>query len=95
MRVKNYMESVVYSMLRPVLRKVEMCKCKKCLLDVAAIALNNLPPKYIVSEKGLIYTEIEALKQQFEVDVITEIIKAAEIVRKNCKHQDQIRKSKI
>ena len=24
----------------------EMCKCEDCMLDVAAIALNSLPPRY-------------------------------------------------
>ncbi len=51
-QIKNYMEDVVFGQMKEVLADINMCTCEKCLLDVAAIALNDLPPKYVVTEKG-------------------------------------------
>ncbi len=33
-----------------------MCKCQDCILDIAALALNNVKPMYRVSLLGSLYT---------------------------------------
>lgn len=88
-QIKNYMEEIVFSLLKDVLEDVNVCNCDKCVLDIAAIALNELPSKYIVSEKGELYSKIDSLRQQFEVDVISAITKAAVLVKRNPRH-DQV-----
>jgi competence protein ComFB len=86
-QLKNYMEEVVFLIIRDIIKNMKVCTCKKCSLDIAAIALNDLPPKYIVSEKGELYSRIDGLKQQFEVDVITAVTKAITIVKNNPRHE--------
>jgi len=86
-QIKNYMEEIVFNLMKEILEDINMCSCDKCILDIAAIALNDLPPKYIVTEKGELYSKINALKQQFEVDVISAITKAAVIVKRRPKHE--------
>ena len=86
-QIKNYMEEIVYNQMKDILVDINMCKCEKCLMDVAAIALNDLPPKYIVTEKGELYSKINALSQQFEVDIITAITKAAILVKRKPRHE--------
>jgi competence protein ComFB len=85
--LKNYMEEIVSIYLDVVLKDINMCKCEKCKLDVAAKALNDLPPKYVVTKKGEVYSKIDNLKLQFEVDVILAITKAAVLVKRNPKHE--------
>lgn len=85
-QIKNYMEEIVFNQMKEVLTDINMCTCDKCLLDIAAIALNDLPPKYLVTEKGELYSKINTLKQQFEVDVIAAITKAAVLVKRNPRH---------
>lgn len=85
-QIKNYMEEIVYNLMKEVLSDIKVCACEKCLMDIAAIALNDLPPKYIVTERGELYSKINALRQQFEVDVISAITKAAVIVKRNPRH---------
>jgi len=85
--IKNYMEEVVRQMIDEVLRDLNFCSCEKCRMDILAIALNDLPPKYIVTDKGELYTKINALKQQFEVDVISSLTKAAILVKRNPRHK--------
>ncbi len=84
--IKNYMEDAVISVLDSVLNDVNGCTCEKCRLDALAIALNSLPPKYVVTKKGQLYTKIAALQQQFDVDIIAAITKASVIVKRSPRH---------
>ena len=86
-QLKNYMEEIVFSLVKEVLDDINVCTCEKCILDIAAIALNDLPSRYIVSEKGELYSKINSLKQQFEVDVISAITKAAVLVKRRPRHE--------
>jgi len=85
-QIKNYMEDVVFGQMKEVLADINMCTCEKCLLDVAAIALNDLPPKYVVTEKGELYSKVNTLGQQSEVDVVAAITKAAVLVKRRPRH---------
>ena len=85
--IKNYMEEIVFNMMQEVLSDINCCSCEKCILDIAAVALNDLPPKYIVTEKGELYSKIGTLRQQFEVDVISAITKAAVMVKRRPRHE--------
>jgi competence protein ComFB len=85
-QIKNYMEEVVFNMMKEVLQDINTCNCETCMLDIAAIALNDLPPKYIVTEKGELYSKINSLRQQFEVDIISAITKAAVLVKRKPRH---------
>ena len=85
-RLRNYMEDLVWKNIDHILRDINMCTCEKCKLDIAAIALNDLPPKYIVTEDGELYTKLNMLEHQFEVDIYTAIIKGAVITKNNPKH---------
>ena len=43
----NVSEKLVFDAIDAVIPgHTEMCKCQDCMLDVAAIALNSLPPRY-------------------------------------------------
>ena len=86
--MKNYMEEIVLSAVDDILKDIKMCNCAKCKLDIAAKALNDLPPQYIVTQKGEIYSKINNLKNQFEVDVISAITKAAILVKRNPMHDE-------
>lgn len=82
----NYMETLVYEILDDVMDKMECCKCEHCRMDVAAIALNSLIPKYVVTDSGKLYTKINLLQQQFDVDVLSAVTKAALIVKEHPRH---------
>ena len=85
-RIKNYMEDCVSDMLDSVLTEINSCTCQKCKYDITAIALNSLPSKYVVTKRGQLYTKLAALQQQFDVDLIAAITKAAVIVNRNPRH---------
>ncbi len=85
--LKNYMEEVVLNLMEGVLDDINVCKCEMCKMDIAALALNDLPPKYIATEKGELYSKVNSLRNQFEVDVIAAITKAAVLVKRAPRHK--------
>ncbi len=53
MRLKNYNEDLVLDTVKIVLRdRPDVRPTRSFILDVAAYALNRIPPKYITSERG-------------------------------------------
>ena len=84
--IKNHMEEVVFNHMKSILNGMDVCKCEKCSMDIAAIALNELPAKYVVTEKGVLFSKIDALHQQFEIGVTAAIIRAIQIVQKTPLH---------
>lgn len=87
MKLYNYMEEVVKDTLEKLLsKKQDICKCQKCKLDMMAHALNRLPPKYVVSDKGIVFTKLQEVEIQFRADVTKELTRAIEHVSKNPQH---------
>jgi len=83
------METLVDNALPQVYKSLpEACRCDGCQSDIKAIALNSLPPKYVSSDKGEVYTKTSSLSQQQEVDVIQAITKAISIVTGNPRHDN-------
>lgn len=88
MELHNYMEDAVNKNIDRILdRHKNVCKCDKCKLDIKAIALNNLPPRYTVTEKGKLYTKVREMEPQYEVDIVREITKAIKIVSSHPRHE--------
>jgi competence protein ComFB len=81
------MEKLVFNKLNEVLAtRNDICKCDQCRLDIAAIALNSLAPRYIVTEKGKIYAKIDMMETQFGVDILMAISKGLSIVAAKPRH---------
>lgn len=90
MELKNYMEDIVWQNLDQLLAKQpDMCQCSKCRYDIMALALNFLPPRYVVTEAGETFTRIRSLEQQFSVDIITAITNAIIIVSNRPRHDEE------
>ena len=88
MNLQNTMEKAVFNTIDKVLNKRDdLCKCEKCKLDMIAIALNNLPVKYVVTERGHLFSKVNEMEIQFETDIIKEIVKAINTVSKSPHHQ--------
>ena len=88
LKMRNYMEDCVLDMLDPVLERMKVCRCEACRYDIAAIALNSLPPKYVVTKMGQLYAKMITLQQQFDVDIIAALTKASVIVSRSPRHEE-------
>jgi len=88
--MKNYMEDIILNKMPSVLKTMpDVCRCERCEMDRLAFALNNSPPKYVVTSKGKLYAKLNTLQGQFEVDVIRAITDAAVRVDKSPRHDDE------
>lgn len=82
----NLMEELVEDRLSEYLQEGNVCCCEHCRADIMALALNNLPPKYVVSVGGNVYSRFDAERAQFQADVIITVLNAIEVIRKNPRH---------
>ncbi len=92
MQMRNAMEIVVRSSLAEILEQKEkygvedICTCERCRLDIMALALNKLPPRYVVCDQGEAYVRTSALDQQFKVDTLFAVLNALKVVQSNPRH---------
>lgn len=78
MDVRNVMEDAVKSLVDELFaaedrdKRLGFCTCDQCRLDVECFVLNRVKPEYIVSSRGLAYSEKEGLdKVQRQADLIS------------------------
>lgn len=88
-RFENFMEALVREVLEDLLKvsTLAICRCDRCLLDIQAIALNALPSKYTVTERGELYAKLATFRDQMRVDVLREVLNAIELVVSNPSHK--------
>ncbi len=88
MELKNYMEDLVDSTIEELYGGGDTpCGCERCRLDVKALALNQLPPHYAVTEKGYAFSKTRELEAQFRTDVTVAVAKAMQHVRSHPRHE--------
>jgi len=87
MKIQNYMEEVVQDELEQLLaERDDVCKCQKCKFDMMVWTLNRLPPKYVITDRGRLYTKLKEQEIQFKADVVQELTKAIDVIRKHPNH---------
>jgi competence protein ComFB len=87
MELVNYMETLVWQYLpNQLANHPDACACKRCQYDIAALALNCLPPRYVVTDKGQTLTKVKSLDQQFYVDIVAALTNAITLVKSRPHH---------
>lgn len=85
--LKNYNEYIVQQCLTEYLRTCELsCSCERCLADIKAMVLNRLPPKYYVTLRGEIITEVESHSLPNKARLFAAIAQAAKQVSESPSH---------
>ena len=83
MAVVNTMESRVLDKLDEVLERFSCCRCDRCKKDIVALALNKLPPQYMVLAEDQPEPDTDP---QTNAQVVTAMIQAVIKVRANPRH---------
>jgi len=86
--LKNEAETLV---LKELSRQLEvytapLCRCNDCIVDMAAMALNNVKPLYRVSLLGSFYTASAMDEKSYATSVREAVFNAIEKVKKNPSH---------
>ena len=81
--VVNVMESAVVNKLYSVLERFTCCRCDRCKKDIVALALNNLPPKYMLLPGNLPPPDLDP---QTNAQVVAAMIQTVLQVRQFPRH---------
>ena len=87
LQLVNIVEHTVQDTLEDVLKTYNgICKCERCRLDMAAIALNKLKPNYAVTSEGAVMSRVALTEPQNVADVVRSVTDAIKIVSGNPRH---------
>jgi len=82
MAICNIMEKIVDAKLETYMKTSKGCSCEECFNDIKCLALNKLPPKYVNSHKGELFSKVDqVMLRQNSVDTDIAIIGAMELVQ--------------
>ncbi len=79
----NLMEETVLNKIDQLWAGTDYCKCDSCKMDVAAYALNRLPPQYVQSLKGKVLYQFASSQTQRDIEVTVAVSNGIEIVGKS------------
>jgi len=82
MALINLMEETVLKKIDQLWPETEYCKCERCRMDIAAYALNRLPPQYVQSLKGKVLYRFESNTIQKDIEVTVAVSQGIEVVGK-------------
>jgi len=85
--LKNEAEVMVIREVENQLEKQEdMCLCNECIVDIAAIALNNVKPLYRFSLLGTLYASQAMTEQGYAESIKNAVTEAIKRVKNNPAH---------
>jgi competence protein ComFB len=82
----NVMETLVIEKLDEIWATLDCCKCERCRNDIIAYALNQMMPKYVVTEEGALYARVSTLSAEYELEIIKAIANALRMVSEHPNH---------
>lgn len=82
----NLSEILVKEKAPDVIEKMRVCTCEACHNDVLALALNMLPTKYVTTDEGKQFLQLEMYKKQYETDVLSALTRACVRVKASPRH---------
>lgn len=83
----NVIEEFVKQEARKTIKEMGACDCETCYLNVCSIALNNLPPKYVTTTRGALFSRITATEVRNSSAILVEVTKAVMKVMENPRHK--------
>ena len=84
--LRNFTEEAVKHYVDRWYKESDICQCEECKLDVMALMLNNLRPKYVVTDKGALFAQMDDFDPQHRTDFMTELTHAVQLVNKSPRH---------
>ncbi len=85
----NVMQVLVEEKAPKYVKMFGLCSCERCMEDVKALTLNNLPPKYVVVERGDMIPRLTVYEGKFSSDITAQLLHACKLVMER-PHHDRI-----
>ncbi len=91
-KLVNVTEFVVNGLINDFMTRENMCQCDQCKLDVIALTLNTLPPKYVVTGPG---KAMEAFRLQGQLqnrmEIYQAMLQAGQLVKERPRHDHKFK----
>lgn len=84
--IHNIMEDMVRIEIEENIDELGICPCPVCRRDLMTLTLNNVPPKYVNTEKGAIMSKVGSMSRAEKIKLLAEIAHCAEMVRDRPRH---------
>lgn len=82
----NVYENLVNERLEEFQTMFDVCTCQRCTADVAALALTNLPSKYIVTDNAKTIPLLSFYREKFKSSVAAQLSSACIVVKEHPYH---------
>lgn len=82
----NVMQVLVEEKAPKYVKMFGLCDCKRCLEDVKALALNHLPPKYVVMAENEMIPKLTFYEGKYNSDITAQLLKACSKVAERPHH---------
>ena len=82
----NVMQVLVEEKAPKYVKMFGLCSCERCMEDVKALTLNNLPSKYVVLEPGDRIPRLTVYEGRFASDITAQLLQACKLVMAHPHH---------
>ncbi|MDD2510056.1 MAG: late competence development ComFB family protein [Syntrophomonas sp.] len=87
MRVINIVEELVWECINEVIEhRPGKCRCDRCIADICALALNQMKPRYVASDRGKTISKAAFLEKDLKIALLVVVADAVERVNANPRH---------
>ena len=76
----NVMQVLVEEYAAKYIKMFGVCDCDRCVADIKALALNNLPPKYVIIDRADIIPKLTFYEGKFNSDITAQVLQACKTV---------------
>ena len=83
----NVMQILVEEKAEKYMKMFGLCTCPRCQIDVKAIALNNLPPKYVVMSTGEFVPRLTVYEGKYSSAITAQLLRACKLVMESPRHE--------
>ena len=82
----NLTQALVEDKAEKLMRQFGMCTCNRCKVDVTAIALSNLPAKYVAMQNRDILPLLSMYEEKYSAAVTVQVMSACKMVMRRPHH---------
>lgn len=84
--VVNAYEELVKQNVLMMVEYMNMCSCNKCVSDACALVLNQMPPLYVTTRQGELFTKVHQAARDQHIDLTVKVVQALQMVKESPRH---------
>ncbi len=82
----NITQALVEAKVDKYIKLFGLCDCPRCRIDVIALALTNLPPKYVVAREHEMVPLLSVYEGKYNAAIVSQVMNACKLVMEHPRH---------